>query len=174
MTFSIQWLASLAPIWFSFSEVSLIHTECCAALALLSHPPENCSLMYGLPPLCRTTYPNPAPLSLWNCFLAMHCAQTKNGLLKTTFLPQVVWNSRLTWLTWLDTVKVRKEKKKKVLIFWSFMWPHEVRGDSWAPLCCPCLTDSSRHRMTKGNPQVTQIDGLISFRLTLKAIVHFG
>lgn len=43
MTFSIQWLASLAPIWFSFSEESLIHTECCAALALLSHPPENCS-----------------------------------------------------------------------------------------------------------------------------------
>lgn len=30
-----------------------------------------------------------------------------------------------------------------------------VRGDGWASLCCPCLTESSRHRMTKGNPQVT-------------------
>lgn len=173
MTFSIQWLASLAPIWFSFSEVSLIHTECCAAL--LSHPPENCSLMYGLPPLCKTTYPNPAPLSLWNCFLAMHCAQTKNGLLKTTFLPQVVvWNS-LPHVDLPDSIQLRFDRETKSLDFSGHLWwPHEVRGDSWAPLCCPCLTDSSRHRMTKGNPQVTQTDGLISFRLTLKAIVHFG
>lgn len=115
MTFSIQWLASLAPIWFSFSEVSLIHTECCAAL--LSHPPENCSLMYGLPPLCKTTYPNPAPLSLWNCFLAMHCAQTKNGLLKTTFLPQVVvWNS-LPHVDLPDSIQLRFDRETKSLDF---------------------------------------------------------
>lgn len=34
-------------------------------------------------------------------------------------------------------------------------WTLCSRGDHWAPLCCPCLTQRPRQRMTKGSPQVT-------------------
>lgn len=44
--------------------------------------------------------------------------------------------------------------KIKVFIM-RLKWLADGRDDSWASLCCPCLTVISRHRMTKGSPQVT-------------------
>lgn len=69
-------------------------------------------------------------------------------------------------LLWLTKGEVFKSQRSGDYNHFNLTLPglipdDDVSGDSWASLCCPCLITSSRHRMTKGNPQVTDTKALI-------------